>query len=61
MALKQSTTRYKQRKKQMFDVTRPTKLLKISFLFLVTKKGQKRDESEFVTKLVGIIVTINFI
>ena len=60
MALKQSTTRYKQRKKQMFDVTRPTKLLKISFLFLVTKKGQKRDESEFVTMSTVIIIGIMF-
>lgn len=44
----------------MFDVTRPTKLLKISFLFLVTKKGQKRDESEFVTMSTVIIIAIMF-
>ena len=36
-------------------------MLKIEFLFLVFMNGQKRDESELVTKLVGIIVTIIFI
>ena len=35
-----------------------TNLLKTSFLLLVCKKGQKEDKSKFVTKSVGIIVTI---
>ena len=30
------------------------------FLFLVSKKGQKGDKSEFVTKSLRIIVTIIF-
>ena len=37
-----------------------TNLLKIWFLFLVSKKGQKRNKSKFVIKFVGIIVTIIF-
>ena len=36
-------------------------LLKTWFLFLVCKKKQKEDKSEFVTKSVEIIVTIIFI
>ena len=39
---------------------RTTNLLKTLFLFWVCKKGQKEDKSEFVTKYVGIIVTIIF-
>ena len=35
-------------------------LLKTWFLFLICKKGQKEDKSEFVTKSVGIVVTIIF-
>ena len=35
-------------------------LLKTWFLFLVCRKGQKEDKSEFLTKSVGIIVTIIF-
>ena len=38
-----------------------TNLLKTWFLFLVCKKGQKKDKSKFVTKSVGIIVTTIFI
>ena len=38
-----------------------TNLLKTRFLFLVCKKKQKEDKSEFVTKSVEIIVTIIFI
>ena len=37
-----------------------TNLLKTWFLFLVCKKRQKEDNSEFVTTSVGIIVTIIF-
>ena len=37
-----------------------TNLLKIRFFFLVCKKGKNEDKSEFVTKSVGIIVTIIF-
>ena len=36
------------------------KLLKTRSLFLVCKKGEKGDKSKFVTKFVGIIVTIIF-
>ena len=32
-------------------------MLKTWFLFLVCKKGQKKDKSEFVSKSVGMIVT----
>ena len=35
-----------------------TNLLKTRFLFLVCKKGEKKDKSKFVTKFVGIIVII---
>ena len=35
-------------------------LLKTIFLFLDCKKGQKENKSKFVTKSVGIIVTIIF-
>ena len=37
-----------------------TNLLKTWFLFLVCKKGQKEDKSEFVTKFVGILVKVFF-
>ena len=33
-------------------------MLKTWFLSLVCKEGQKDDKSEFVTKSIGIIVTI---
>ena len=35
-------------------------LLKTWFLFLVCKKKQKEDNGEFVTKSVGMLVTIIF-
>ena len=35
-------------------------LLKTRFLFLVCKKGQKENKTEFVTKCVGNILTIIF-
>ena len=38
-----------------------TNFLKTLFLFLICKKGQKEDKSEFVTKSEEIIVTIIFI
>ena len=37
-----------------------TNLLKTIFLFLDCKKGQNENKSKFVTKSVGIIVTIIF-
>ena len=37
-----------------------TNLLKTRFLFLVSKKGEREDKRKFVTKFVGIIVTIIF-
>ena len=44
------------------DISRyqTTNLLKTRFLFLICKKGEKEDKSKFVTKFVGIIVTIIF-
>ena len=36
-------------------------VLEIWFLFLDSTKGQKRNKIKFVTKFVGIIVTIVFI
>ena len=45
-------------KKQKYFSSRATNLLKTWFLFLIYKKGQKEDKNEFVTKSVGIIVTI---
>ena len=58
MALKKSATRYKQ-KAEIFLLP-DTNLLKIRFLFLVCKQEQEEDKSKFVTKSVGIIVTIIF-
>ena len=59
MALKLSAIRYKQ-KTETFLITWPPTCWKPGSLFLVCKEGQKEDKSEFVTKSVGIIVTIIF-
>ena len=59
MTLKYSATRYKQKNKNISRY-QITMLLKTWFLFLVCKKEQKEDKSEFVTKFVGIIVAILF-
>ena len=57
MALKWSTTCYKQKTNiYCYQTTN----LKTRFLLLVCKKVQKEDKSKFVTKSVGIIVTIIF-
>ena len=45
-------------KKQKYFSLLAINLLKTWFLFLICKKGQKEDRNEFVTKSVGIIVTI---
>ena len=37
-----------------------TDLLKTWFFFLVCKEGQKEDKNEFITKSVGIVITIIF-
>ena len=49
--------------KQKINIFRyqTTNLLKIWILFLAFTKGQNRDESQLVTKFVGIIVTIDLI
>ena len=52
-------TSYKQ--KTIISCYETISLLKTWFLFLDWKKGQKEDKSEFVTKFVGIIVTIIFV
>ena len=44
--------------KKLFLGTRPSTCWKPRFLFLVCKKEQKEDKSEFVTKSVGTLVTI---
>ena len=54
MALKIATC-YKQRTEIFLVTTPPT-----WFLFLVSKKGQNRDKSEFVTKYVVIMIRIIF-
>ena len=54
ISLKQSATCCKQ-KTEEFLVTRPSTCWKLSM------KWQKRDESELVTKLVGIVVMIIFV
>ena len=59
MALKLSTTRYKQKNRNISHY-KTTNLLKTRFLFLVYKEGKKKDKSQFVTKSVGIIVIIIF-
>ena len=57
MALRYSAARYKQKNISRYQTIN---LLKTRFLFWVCKKGQKEDKSKFVTKSVGIIVTIIF-
>ena len=56
---KKNATGYKQKSKTISRY-QTTNLLK-TFLFLVSMKGQGKDESVLVTKFVGIIVTIMFI
>ena len=56
MALKKSATCLKQKTKIL-----TTNFLKIWFLFFLSKKGQKYNKMECVTKSVGIIITIIFI
>ena len=58
MALKQSATHYEQ--KRNISGNQTTNLLKTWFLFLVCKKRQKEDKSQFAAKSVGIIITIIF-
>ena len=59
MVLNQSATSYKQKKQKYFSL--PDHQLAENLIFvLVFKKGQKEDKGEFVTKSVGIIVTIIF-
>ena len=48
MLLKQSATRYKKKSKTI-SRDQTSNLLKHWLLFLVSRKGQKRDESELVT------------
>ena len=59
MALKYSANRYKQ-KAEIFLVTRQPTCSKPDSCFWFVKKGQKEDKSEFITKSVGIIVTVIF-
>ena len=47
-------------KKQKYFSLPDHQLLKTRFLFLVYKKGEKEDKSKFVTRFVGITVTIIF-
>ena len=46
------------KKVEIFSRYQTTHLLKTYFLFLVCKKGQKQDKSEFIAESVGIIVAI---
>ena len=55
MALKYCATRCKQKKNRNISCYQTTNLL------LVCKKGQKEGYSEFVTRSVGIIVTIKYL
>ena len=45
-------------KKENISRYKTTNLLKSWFLILVSMTGQKKDKSEFVTKFVGVTVTI---
>ena len=49
------------KKSKTISCYQTTNLLKIWFLFLVSMKVQKRNESKLVTKFGGIVVTIIFI
>ena len=57
--LKYSATCYKQKNRNISRY-QTTNLMKIRFSFLVSAKGEKKDEREFVNKFVRTVVTIVF-
>ena len=57
MALKYSATRYKE-KTEIFLVTRSLTCWKPDSCFWFVRKEKKEDTSKFLSKSVGIIVTI---
>ena len=59
MALKESKTRYKQKKRNI-SYYQTTNLLRTWILLFVFKKREKKDRNEFVTKSVEIIATLIF-
>ena len=59
MALKLSTTRYKQKKQKYFPL-KDHQLAENRILVFGLQRRKKKDKSQFVTKSVGIIVMIIF-